>query len=337
MQRFRSYVRFNKILTRLQSLYAATIHAYMELTEQGLKRLADEGKNSVIQLRGGKSGSVAKLKILTYHARDVYPQLLRSILLVRAVSAYEVFLVDTVREISKRTLNPFKNNKKILEISHAHLISMIENKSLGDHIIGKSLRQLTNGSIDDTRKYFMEHFQIALAPPGVSFSIIEEIYDRRHLYVHNAGYADQQYLGKYPSSGFTVETLIPVDERYFLMVIEILNNSAIFIKGEAERKYPGSPNWARSVGQVEIGKGRLFHVEFISKDAASIKTLSDPFFAIGSGKTLADILVWRAEIGERCRMVVSGKKLLVNSYIEILYHRKDSGELRELICTKIVD
>jgi hypothetical protein len=339
MQRFRSYSRYYKIVTRLQSLYAATIHAYTELHEHGLGRLKNEGKTSVIQLRGGKKGSSAKLRILTYHALTVYPELLRSILLVRVVSAYEVFLVDTVREISKRTLAPFKNNKKILEINHAHLISMVEKKSIGDHIINKVLRQLTNGSITDTRTYFLEHFAIDLAPPGVNFSVIDEIYDRRHLYVHNAGYVDAQYAKKYPASGFAVERLIPVDERYFAHTLEILNTSALFIKGEAEKKYPGSPNWTRNAGQVVINgtEGRLFHIEFIPNDATLIQALSDPAFVIDKGKTLADILVWQADNGERCRVVVSGSDNLVNGYIQMLYRRKDAGELVELICTKVID
>jgi hypothetical protein len=51
------------------------------------------------------------LKVLTFHAKDVYPQLFRSTLLIRLVAAYEAFLVDTIGEISRRSDEPFASDK----------------------------------------------------------------------------------------------------------------------------------------------------------------------------------------------------------------------------------
>ncbi len=124
MARLTSYRNLHKAFQRLRLLYEVTLHSYMGLYDDGRQILRDkDNANSKVDIEVGGVVKSRPLQVITYHARDVYPGLLRSTLLIRMVAVYEAFLVDTVAEISRRDLAPFKDST-MLELSREQLLSM---------------------------------------------------------------------------------------------------------------------------------------------------------------------------------------------------------------------
>jgi hypothetical protein len=82
---------------------------------------------------------------------------------------------------------------------------------------------------------------------------IDEIHDRRHLYVHRAGYVDDQYEHKYPHCGVASNERIIVDEMYLLKAINLLQDSALHVKNAIMARYAiAAPQWQYTSGDQRI-------------------------------------------------------------------------------------
>jgi hypothetical protein len=90
-----SFRALNRGLQRIRLLYEVTTHSYTLLYETGKQQLkSSQNPKEGIELRLQGKTITRPLKTLAYHARDVYPQLLRSTLLIRLVAVYEAFLIE---------------------------------------------------------------------------------------------------------------------------------------------------------------------------------------------------------------------------------------------------
>src|SRR5215475_8941398 len=100
-----AYRRFSKTIHRINLLYEVSISNFHALYDSGRKRLKQEGvETATLEVKlQDKTTRKRPLSILTFHARDVYPELLRSTLLIRLVAAYEAFLTDALRELGNQT------------------------------------------------------------------------------------------------------------------------------------------------------------------------------------------------------------------------------------------
>lgn len=129
-------------------LYEATMHSYSLMYEDGRERLKKENEPR-IKFKRGDNEVPRLLRIVTYHARDVYPELLRSTMLIRLVAAYEAYLVDCVDEVSRRSKKPFFTDGRV-DFSHEQLLTIDSTEGIYRHLVKKTLRKLTSG---DSRRY----------------------------------------------------------------------------------------------------------------------------------------------------------------------------------------
>jgi hypothetical protein len=65
----------------------------------------------------------------------------------------------------------------------------------------RATRQLTNGGFQDKRRFFQSALKVDIISSNQTFEELDEIHDRRNLYVHREGLADDQYEHKYLTSG----------------------------------------------------------------------------------------------------------------------------------------
>ena len=123
-----AYGKFQVELEHIELLHLGTLYAY-DVALSNLKQRIQAGfvdPNSRIKR---KLSETYKYEVVAEGAADLrrklrntYPQYLREILLVRAISALEVFLVDTVREVFIKRPDFFPKGKQ-LELSSGHLLS----------------------------------------------------------------------------------------------------------------------------------------------------------------------------------------------------------------------
>jgi hypothetical protein len=152
------------------------------------------------------------------------------------VAAYEAFLTDSLRELAERSPSFLKTDQR-LDLSQAQLLSLAENQEVEEFIVSKTLRSLSSGGFKDAAKFYKK-MSIDVDAPGVSIKDIEEIHDRRHLYVHRGGTADDQYCSRYPSMGAIKDVRLPVDETYLLTAIKNLEDSARHVRNQLDARFP---------------------------------------------------------------------------------------------------
>jgi hypothetical protein len=146
------------------------------------------------------------------------PQTLRETILVRMVSALEVFFTDTVREVysSRRDL---LQRQDPIEIPYAKLVSIKSASELITILVGRDCRSLTSGGFNEIEKYFRQKLQIDLKTL-VGFSKLREFHDRRHLLVHRLGSVDDEYRHKYKSA----KGKLSVEQDYLLESIKTIRD-----------------------------------------------------------------------------------------------------------------
>jgi len=170
--------------------------------------------------------------------RGSYPNKIRELILISAITSLEVFMSRLVEEISKRTLSPFMIQAPI-ELQKAQALSYSSIDALREDIINREIRQLTNGGFNDFTKYFFTKFSIDYKnlKSGL-YKKIEEAHERRHLFIHRNGICDARYAHRYPAYGYEPEQRIYITHDYIINSLNSLKDFAALIKNAAVSKFP---------------------------------------------------------------------------------------------------
>jgi len=330
--RLSAYRDFHRSVERLQRLYEATMHSYQVMYDAGRQRLrSSPGRGETIALTFGTTKVVRPLRLITFHARDVYPELLRSTLLVRLVAGYEAFLIDVVQEVSERSMKPFLSDARV-DFSHEQLLTIDQVSGVTTHIVTKVLRQLTSGGLKEIRKFYEKRLGVDIVVTPDDFDRIEEVHERRHLFVHRAGYADASYAKKFPYTGIAEGKKIPVPERYLSDSIKVLSASALHIKQSVEANFPSPPVRSYQFGSLVLPKDPP-HLQFISfepMNAAGRTGVGDLSVDIGDGRSLKEITVWASDDGSTIRMLVGGSAKQIKALGLALTNAERRGDLRRV-------
>jgi hypothetical protein len=313
------------------------MHSYHALYESGqiTLRKADPRK-AVAEFKFGDRIVKRPLRIVSNHARDIYPSLLRSILLIRLIAAYEAFLIDAIKEISYRSKTPFMNDSRI-DLSHGELLHIDSTEGILSYIVKRKLRSLTSGGLIETRKFYRTNLKADLVPTDSDFGALRELHDRRHLYVHRSGYADAEYVHRYPESGSIDGQIVPVSEAYLMSGIGVIEVSALHIKRTLEQQYPGPAERIYVSGNVEIGDQfeLMQFVSFNPLNGEARKKYLDLSLSIGGGLTLGDIVVWLSTDDYSFRMVVAGDSINIGKFRRLLRAEEKGGSIALLDHFKI--
>jgi len=217
------------------------MYSYQQTSEYTQERLATKSLvgSSVISI------SVADTERILAHSPfellsrllNTYPEVLRQSLFVRLVSQFEVFLVDTVLEISKRSIDPFKQQDKMLQYHQAELLSYKSIDDIFSDIVSDECRQLTNQGFSYARKYYEKRFGIQLENSGMLIDDIEEIHERRHLFVHRGGTIDSKYQKRF-ASYLNVNDRLEITEPYILAALDKLTVVAEYIINCVKSNWP---------------------------------------------------------------------------------------------------
>jgi hypothetical protein len=333
-----AYADFLKSLDHVRRLHDFTIHAYSDFHVNGVKRLRDKNnREEKVTLDTASGVRSYPLRIIALHARDVYPNLLRSVLLVRIVAAYELFLIDSIAEVSERTASPFKT-KSVFEMPQNQLLTLVQEGRLLSHIVERAQRRLSSGGFKEIEKYYNRHFQISVASTTNRLREIEEIHERRHLHVHSDGFADKQYVDKHSSAVGLVGKRIPVDAKYLNRALFILNDSALHVRKELVQRYLPSQEWSRTFGKLAPmnRRDRLFHIEFVPKESQRCGDYCDLKSKVPGGGTLDEIAVWVSNNGYAVKQVIGGEAEMVNRYIRSLYKESKNAAICSFKCSKVL-
>jgi len=328
--RLSAYRDLHKALQRTRLLYEATMHSYGVLYETGREamRSADR-RDEKVEFRLGAQTVKRPIKVVTYHARDVYPELLRSTLLVRLVAAYEAFLVDCVEEISARSRVPFLRDGR-LDFSQEQLLTIDAEEGIFRHIVRKTLRRLTGAGMKEIRKFYQSKLGTDLMPDLEGYTKVEELHDRRHLFVHRSGYADAEYVSRHASTGAVEDKLLPVSEDYLVEALQTLEVSGLYIKKALETRYPEPPTRRYTFGDFGLPDEpeHLLYISFLASNEQGREGFADLSLDLGSGKSLKDVVAWVSDDGSAIRMLVGGDSSSVAALHCVLRDRSRAGNIK---------
>jgi hypothetical protein len=163
--------------------------------------------------------------------------ILYSALLVTTVGACEVFLGDIMRTFL--TLRPEAMNASEAKFSFSEVARFRSIRAFRDYSINKQVDSiLRQGSFDDWMKWFDDKLRIRYEELTSSGLAIREVFQRRHVHVHNDGRVSDLYLLKLPDlpDPPRLDRYLEVTPEYLVSTVDLLRNFAIVLTTMIGRK-----------------------------------------------------------------------------------------------------
>ncbi|MGE4514806.1 MAG: hypothetical protein AB7E26_13490 [Chryseobacterium sp.] len=238
---FKSYNNFKNEIKQLTQLYDFTYHIYQK-ENKVLEIMLSETKHErkKVSYVTNENTITHSLNSLYFYTLNNYPAKLRQLVLISLITALEVYFTQVVEEISKRDLSPFKVVDERVDYRKNQILNFPSLTDIEDEILTKETRRLTSGGLEESFKYFKKRFNIDFKNLGINFRLIEEIHERRHLFVHRNGSCDSQYLAKYPESSFSVGKIIKLEHQYIINSINIILDFAKLLNEKILDLFPTS-------------------------------------------------------------------------------------------------
>lgn len=220
---FTSYNLFKNEIKQLTQLYDYTYHIYQQ-ENKVLGTMLSETKyeRKKFSYLTTDNTIAHSLNSLYYYTLNNYPAKLRQLVLVSLITTLEVYFTQVVSEIASRDISPFKIKDERIDYAKNHLLNFSSIEDIENEILAKETRNLTSGGLEVTYKYFKKKFNVDFKELGIDFNKIEEIHERRHLFVHRNGLCDSQYVIKYPEYGFSVGKTIKLEHEYIVESIKLI-------------------------------------------------------------------------------------------------------------------
>ncbi len=235
-KRLVSLKQFRAKHRRLRSLYYITDYAY-ELAGDEIEKRLSEGS-----LRGREPLVVRGHRLarspheLPRRLRTSYLSVLRQNLFIALMAAFETFLIDTVKEVFRRSKGPFKYDRE-LRFSQEHLLSFASLGELHDFLITSECRRLTGSGFGSISDFFKNRMGILIPYTAHESNIIGEMYERRNLLVHAAGRVDEKYRSRFDVQG-KLGKVLSVSDGYLEKVFETTRKAALEVSRQVRKKWP---------------------------------------------------------------------------------------------------
>ena len=177
----------------------------------------------------GRLGKVDAPMITTYARRTHLPAL-REVVFVRAISALEVFLVDSLKTLFLERPDLFHVKGEVVEFQTSEVLSSSSIAPLKAKILDCLSRRLQNQGFEEVVKYYRK-FGVLFEQSGVSPQSLSEVHERRHLLVHRLGKTDAIYRHKHN----VTMARVTVDEAYLLESLTAVRELCRFVNGRLRR------------------------------------------------------------------------------------------------------
>jgi hypothetical protein len=181
----------------------------------------------------------------------------RELLYIRIVSALEVFLVQSIRDIFKQTTKPFQSNNKKIELNYSQVLQLTSVRQLRNALLQKETRPLSSIGYEEVVKYYKQQLGIDISSLGPGIQKMKYYHQIRHILVHRLGKADKHFKEQY---GFN-KTYLQIDED---LLINLFNDVYIYAS-QVSQKIKLLIASHTTVTVYRKFKGDRFRIEFDSK------------------------------------------------------------------------
>lgn len=135
--------------------------------------------------------------------------LLHSALLISAVGNFEVLVSGLVREFIR--LKPEILRSDEVKYSLAEIEGFESLTEFREYCSERYAEALLRGGLDDWMAWFERRLKVSLGELPTNFTSVVEVFQRRHLFVHNGGVVNRSYLVKVPNADLRIGQRLEVD------------------------------------------------------------------------------------------------------------------------------
>jgi len=316
---------FELEVSRLRSLYLSCRRALLESTNSLradnrvlLQPVLEDPADPESEALSGSGYAYLR------RAKSTFPKCLREMIYVRLLSAFEFYLIETIRSLFVSHRQLFHTAKE-LPFSVEEVLSTDSVSQLWSRILNADVRTLTSRGFKEIRKYFRRRIGIDFAEICPSVAQLEERHERRHLLVHRIGRTDDRYRHHYQ----TEERSVSISEAYLedslIVLVDFARKLDDAVRDRKAATIPiPSPRAAveRLMLRVHVKclPGRMFtdrHFRFRVDDDLS---------------SLSDILISHYSRFEDHKLILEGPPLVVRAYLKRIKRANRRGLLEIVSC-----
>lgn len=320
----RTYRKFHTEIKRLKRLYLATKFSFNETLSLIKERLKNDLTYGHTKLSVGcdEEDNIIASSIFEFKSKLIsqYPRYLRELIFIRVISALEVFLIDSLKELFKSNKIPFKDND-IYKFTRGELLSIDSISVIYTKLINKDCRNLHSGGFPKIKNYYSTKLHIDFNNYCDSEKL-EEFHDRRHLLVHNLGSTDSEYRSKHAVG---IKRLT-VDEPYLLDCFISISLLCEKVDEQIILKYINIKEELTT--KVEYPVYCEFLATIIKEEAKNLFHSNYQYWVANRLILLSDILEAKRQIDENnFELTIRGDSKAVRGYIKELKLCKKNGYL----------
>ena len=318
----RTYTKFVKEITNVRRWLYTTIYAYSKTSDVLSGKLKENQKiNDEVVQAFNESGCNEYSLIQRFTSDNI--KTCKELALIRSISALEVYLVDSIKEVFNENVSPFLSND-IVEYHIGEILSCDNVIDLKNKYIEKKCRNLHSSGFEDIAKYYKKIFSIEFSRfnatiDGVTYglSYIQQYHQKRHLIIHQLGKTDEQYRKKYNST----ELVVRLNESDLANFLNVLIEFAHYINRHLENFIT-----------IEIVEDKIeIQLEIIDPN---VMAMFEPDFKINIQKAisipLSTILLKKSFEGNILTMQLHGAVAHMRKYYKQLLKKASGNKIKIL-------
>lgn len=163
--------------------------------------------------------------------------------LISLVSAAEWFLSQVIREYFNKYPDAIGKKEKSLSLDDLRSFGSIADAE--KYLVDVRVDDIMRGNFEDWMAFMRTSLKLSAAYLDPNRNAISEIFQRRHVMVHNGGLADSVYMQKVPRElreGMGVGKAIEVPPEYLARAIDLIEPNFILIGAELWKKVAPADN-----------------------------------------------------------------------------------------------
>ena len=226
----RSYDKILYQLTNIRRWLYTTIFAYNHANTTLIDQINNgENTDSIVFSAFNEKGCSTYGLIHRLKTENI--KICKELSLIKCISALEVFLVDSIKEVFDTDISPFLSNDKI-EFHLGEVLSCNDISQLKQKYIANRCRNLHSCGFEEIGKYYKKifsidfsHFSTTINDTSYGIAYIQRYHQMRHLITHQLGKTDEQYRKKYA----TTDTVIKLSEDDLSIFFKVMESFSHYI------------------------------------------------------------------------------------------------------------
>jgi hypothetical protein len=160
-----------------------------------------------------------------------YPQIIKVMSFIYVVALFDSYILDMIKfSLLKRSEVILSLSKK--ELKYEEIFKFNNMQDLQSYVVDKEIINLGYGSTRDKFEFMEKNLKINFDEYVTHIEKLNEIYETRHLWVHNKGIVNQKYIKAISDPKFKPDETRTVTDEYLddsietiLIISEYLKNS----------------------------------------------------------------------------------------------------------------